>query len=133
MTQALPRADLLARLQEPRDWDLAVIGGGAVGLGVALDAAVRGFSVVLVEAHDFAKGTSSRATKLAHGGVRYLAQGEIGLVREALHERGAMLANAPHVAQRLRSSTLLVADRRICSMCSLMAESFSMNRSRCGT
>ena len=101
MTQLLPRADLLARLQEPRDWDLAVIGGGSVGLGVALDAAVRGFSVVLVESQDFAKGTSSRATKLAHGGVRYLAQGDIGLVREALHERGAMLANAPHVAQRL--------------------------------
>ena len=99
------RDDLLARLRagapQGGDWDLAVIGGGAVGLGVALDAAVRGFSVVLVEAQDFAKGTSSRATKLAHGGVRYLAQGDIGLVREALHERGAMLNNAPHVAQRL--------------------------------
>ena len=95
------RAALVARLQESRDWDLAVIGGGAVGLGVALDAAVRGFSVVLVESHDFASGTSSRATKLAHGGVRYLAQGDIGLVREALHERTALLHNAPHVAQRL--------------------------------
>ena len=95
------RPTLLARLQEDREWDVAVIGGGATGLGVALDAAVRGFSVVLVESHDFAKGTSSRATKLAHGGVRYLAQGDIGLVREALQERGAMLANAPHVAQRL--------------------------------
>lgn len=98
---ALPRGALIDRLREPRRWDLAVIGGGATGLGVALDAAVRGFSVVLVESDDFAKGTSSRATKLAHGGVRYLAQGDIGLVREALHERGAMLANAPHVAQRL--------------------------------
>ena len=97
----LLRAELLARLQSPVEWDLAVIGGGSVGLGVALDAAVRGFSVVLVESHDFASGTSSRATKLAHGGVRYLAQGDIGLVREALHERAAMLANAPHVAQRL--------------------------------
>jgi glycerol-3-phosphate dehydrogenase len=95
------RATLLARLQAPQTWDLAVIGGGATGLGVALDAAVRGFSVVLVESHDFAQGTSSRATKLAHGGVRYLAQGEFGLVREALAERAAMLANAPHVAQRL--------------------------------
>ncbi len=95
------RAELIARLQAAREWDIAIIGGGCVGLGVALDAAVRGFSVVLVEAEDFAKGTSSRATKLAHGGVRYLAQGDIGLVREALHERGAMLANAPHVAQRL--------------------------------
>ncbi|MDP1899493.1 MAG: glycerol-3-phosphate dehydrogenase/oxidase [Rubrivivax sp.] len=101
MSTTLPRADLLARLQEPREWDLAVIGGGATGLGVALDAAVRGLSVVLVESHDFSQGTSSRATKLVHGGVRYLAQGNIGLVREALHERSAILANAPHVAQRL--------------------------------
>ncbi len=105
MTTASPalldRAGLLARLQSSREWDLAVIGGGATGLGVALDAAVRGFSVVLVEARDFASGTSSRATKLAHGGVRYLAQGDVPLVREALHERAAMLANAPHVAQRL--------------------------------
>ena len=87
MSLALDRKNLLQRLQVPREWDLAVIGGGATGLGVALDAAVRGFSVVLVESHDFAQGTSSRATKLAHGGVRYLAQGDIGLVREALHER----------------------------------------------
>ncbi len=101
MTTAHPRAALLERLQEDREWDLAVIGGGCVGLGVALDAAVRGFSVLLVESHDFSEGTSSRATKLAHGGVRYLAQGDIGLVREALHERTAILANAPHVAQRL--------------------------------
>jgi glycerol-3-phosphate dehydrogenase len=101
MTHPLPRAALIERLQQPRRWDLAVIGGGATGLGVALDAAARGLAVVLVESHDFAQGTSSRATKLAHGGVRYLAQGDIGLVREALHERSAMLANAPHVAQRL--------------------------------
>ncbi|WCM93677.1 glycerol-3-phosphate dehydrogenase/oxidase [Acidovorax sp. NCPPB 2350] len=95
------RADLLARLAEPRLYDLAVIGGGATGLGVALDAAARGFSVVLVESHDFAKGTSSRATKLVHGGVRYLAQGNISLVREALHERTTLLGNAPHLAQPL--------------------------------
>ena len=101
MTDRLDRPALWARLQEPRTWDLAVIGGGSVGLGVALDAAVRGLSVVLVESHDFAEGTSSRSTKLVHGGVRYLAQGDIGLVREALHERAALLANAPHVAQRL--------------------------------
>ena len=98
---AADRATLLARLAEDREVDLAVIGGGSVGLGVALDAAVRGFSVVLIESHDFASGTSSRATKLLHGGVRYLAQGDIGLVREALHERGAALANAPHLAQRV--------------------------------
>ena len=95
------RGHLLARLREVREWDLAVIGGGATGLGVALDAVARGFSVVLLEGDDFAKGTSSRATKLVHGGVRYMAQGNIGLVREALHERTTLLANAPHVAQRL--------------------------------
>lgn len=95
------RADLLARLAEPVAYDLAVIGGGATGLGVALDAATRGYRVVLVESHDFAKGTSSRATKLVHGGVRYLAQGNISLVREALHERTTLLHNAPHLAQPL--------------------------------
>lgn len=93
------RAALLARLRAPREWDLVVIGGGATGLGVALDAAARGFSTVLLEAEDFAKGTSSRATKLVHGGVRYLAQGNVALVREALHERATLLANAPHVAR----------------------------------
>ena len=91
------REDLLARLGEDREYDLAVVGGGATGLGVALDAAARGFSVVLLESHDFAKGTSSRATKLVHGGVRYLAQGNISLVREALHERTTLLRNAPHL------------------------------------
>jgi glycerol-3-phosphate dehydrogenase len=84
-----------------KTFDLAVIGGGATGCGVALDAAARGFSVVLLEAEDFAKGTSSRATKLVHGGVRYLAQGNVSLVREALHERTRLLANAPHLAQPL--------------------------------
>ena len=101
MATPLPRDGLIMRLAAPREWDLAVVGGGAVGLGVALDAAARGFSVVLLEAGDFAGGTSSRATKLAHGGVRYLAQGDLALVREALHERGALLANAPHVAAPL--------------------------------
>ena len=106
MTSAPPllptrRADLIERLKAPHTYDIAIIGGGATGLGVALDAAARGFSVVLVESHDFAKGTSSRATKLVHGGVRYLAQGNISLVREALHERTRLLANAPHLAQPL--------------------------------
>jgi glycerol-3-phosphate dehydrogenase len=95
------RAHLLAQAQVEREWDLAVIGGGATGLGVALDAAARGFSVVLLEAEDFSQGTSSRATKLVHGGVRYLAQGNVSLVREALHERATLLANAPHLAQPL--------------------------------
>ena len=95
------RAALIEQLARPVTYDIAVIGGGATGLGVALDAAARGFSVVLVESHDFAKGTSSRATKLVHGGVRYLAQGNISLVREALHERSTLLSNAPHLAQPL--------------------------------
>ena len=95
------RAELLSRLSQPETYDLAVIGGGATGLGVAVDAAARGFKVVLLESMDFAKGTSSRATKLVHGGVRYLAQGNISLVREALHERTTLLHNAPHLAQPL--------------------------------
>lgn len=95
------RADLLARLAQPCVYDLVVVGGGATGLGVALDAAARGFSVALIESHDFGKGTSSRSTKLVHGGVRYLAQGNIALVREALHERTTLLKNAPHLAQPL--------------------------------
>ena len=98
-TQILPpaRADLLAGLaREPR-WDVIVIGGGATGLGTAVDAASRGYRTLLVEAADFAKGTSSKATKLVHGGVRYLAQGNISLVREALHERGLLARNAPHL------------------------------------
>jgi glycerol-3-phosphate dehydrogenase len=97
----MTRADLLAQLAGAARYDVAVIGGGATGLGVAVDAAARGFSVVLLESHDFAKGTSSRATKLVHGGVRYLAQGDIGLVREALRERSILLRNAPHLAQPL--------------------------------
>ena len=95
------REALFARLTVSAPFDIAIIGGGATGLGVALDAAARGLSVVLVESHDFAKGTSSRATKLLHGGVRYLAQGDISLVREALHERTVLLNNAPHLAQPL--------------------------------
>jgi glycerol-3-phosphate dehydrogenase len=98
---ATHRLDLMRRLAEPTSYDVAIVGGGATGLGVALDAAARGFKVILVESHDFAKGTSSRATKLVHGGVRYLAQGHISLVREALHERITLLNNAPHLAQPL--------------------------------
>jgi len=97
----MQRSQLLAELTRPRVFDLVIIGGGATGLGVALDAVARGFSVALIESHDFAGGTSSRATKLVHGGVRYLAQGNIALVREALHERTVLLRNAPHLAQPL--------------------------------
>ncbi len=95
------RPHLFTQLANTAHFDTAIIGGGATGLGVALDAAARGFKVALFESHDFAKGTSSRATKLVHGGVRYLAQGNISLVREALHERTTLLANAPHIAQPL--------------------------------
>lgn len=91
------RAALLASLEQEPRWDVIVIGGGATGLGTAVDAASRGYRTLLVEAADFAKGTSSKATKLVHGGVRYLAQGNISLVREALHERGLLARNAPHL------------------------------------
>jgi len=95
------RGEMLDAVCAERPFDVLVIGGGATGLGVAVDAAARGFSTALLEAEDFAKGTSSRATKLVHGGVRYLAQGNIALVREALRERRLLLANAPHLAQPL--------------------------------
>ncbi len=93
------RSDLLRRLDER--FDVLVIGGGATGVGAALDAATRGYRTALVEASDFAKATSSRSTKLVHGGVRYLQNGDVGLVREALHERANMRANAPHLVDEL--------------------------------
>jgi len=89
----------LKNTKEP--YDFLVIGGGATGLGVAVDAASRGYRTVLVEQSDFAKGTSSRSTKLVHGGVRYLKQGNISLVLEALHERGLLCDNAPHLVHHL--------------------------------
>lgn len=91
----MDRARNLDRLGDP--FDLAIIGGGATGLGAAVEAAARGYRTVLLEARDFAQGTSSRSTKLVHGGVRYLAQGNLGLVREALLERGRLRRNAPHL------------------------------------
>jgi glycerol-3-phosphate dehydrogenase len=94
---SLSRAENLERLRAGGMWDVVVIGGGATGLGSAVDAAARGYKTLLLEARDFAQGTSSRSTKLIHGGVRYLAQGNIGLVREALHERGVLFRNAPHL------------------------------------
>ena len=78
-------------------WDIIIIGGGATGLGIALDGSSRGYKTLLLEQSDFAKATSSRSTKLVHGGVRYMAQGDLLLVMEALHERGLMLKNAPHL------------------------------------
>src|SRR3954470_15057733 len=95
------RASLLAALRERGRWDVLVIGGGATGLGTAVDAAARGYRTLLLEAADFAKGTSSRSTKLVHGGVRYLAQGNLRLVREALRERGLLRKNAPHLVHDL--------------------------------
>ena len=95
----LNRANNLQRLQTTEGWDIVVIGGGATGLGIAVDAAQRGYRVVVLEKNDFAKGTSSKSTKLVHGGVRYLAQGNLNLVMEALRERGYLLKNAPHLTK----------------------------------
>src|ERR1022692_2470406 len=94
----MQRAEMYARFRARSGrWDMIMVGGGATGVGVAIDAAARGYGVLLLEQHDFGKGTSSRSTKLVHGGVRYLEQGNISLVMEALRERGLLLANAPHL------------------------------------
>jgi glycerol-3-phosphate dehydrogenase len=90
---------LISDLSSTKSWDVIVIGGGATGLGTAMDAATRGYKTLLVEQADYSKGTSSKATKLVHGGVRYMAQGDLGLVREACHERGLLLKNAPHLTK----------------------------------
>jgi len=96
------RSEMYRRIQaHPDPWDMIVVGGGATGVGVALDAAARGYDVVLFEQSDFGKGTSSRSTKLVHGGVRYLEQGNVSLVMEALKERGLLLQNAPHLVRNL--------------------------------
>lgn len=96
----MDRAFNIDQLNFHNIWDVVVIGGGASGLGAAVDAASRGYKTVLVEQHDFAKATSSRSTKLVHGGVRYLAQGDVALVLEALQERGMLLKNAPHLVSK---------------------------------
>ena len=96
------RAEMMLRVERRAEpWDIVVIGGGAVGAGVAVDASSRGLDVLLVEREDYGKGTSSRSTKLVHGGVRYLEQGNISLVMEALKERGLLLRNAPHIVHDL--------------------------------
>src|SRR5882757_3108968 len=98
----MQRDQSLGRLREPgKLWDIAIIGGGATGIGIALDAASRGYAVCLLEQFDFGKGTSSRSTKLVHGGVRYLQQGNVALVMEALKERGILRRNAPHLVHDL--------------------------------
>ncbi len=95
------RQHMLDQLELVPEWDIVIIGGGATGLGTAVDAASRGYKTLLVEQYDFAKGTSGRSTKLIHGGVRYLAQGNIKLVRESLKERGLLLKNAPHICHEI--------------------------------
>lgn len=98
---ALNRDQMLSYLREEKQFDIFIIGGGATGLGIAVDAASRGYKTALVEQSDFAKATSSRSTKLIHGGVRYLKQGNIALVKEALKERGLLCQNAPHLVNHL--------------------------------
>ena len=93
------RSSMLNTLSSTTLWDICIIGGGATGLGIAVDAASRGYKTLLLEKYDFAKGTSSRSTKLVHGGVRYLQQGNIKLVMEALKERGLLKKNAPHIVK----------------------------------
>ncbi len=96
------RNEMLKQARERIEpWDLLIVGGGATGAGVAVDAATRGYSTLLLEQHDFGKGTSSRSTKLVHGGVRYLEQGNVSLVMEALKERGLLRQNAPHLVSEL--------------------------------
>src|ERR1051326_8363279 len=96
------RSEMYRRLRaHAGPWDMIVAGGGATGVGVAIDAASRGYSVLLLEQSDFGKGTSSRSTKLVHGGVRYLEKGNVSLVMEALKERGLLRANAPHVVREV--------------------------------
>ncbi len=98
----MKRSEMISRLEDQKgEWDIIVIGGGATGVGIAIDAAARGYQVLLLEQSDFAKGTSSRSTKLIHGGVRYLQQGNVSLVLEALEERGLLLENAPHLVHNL--------------------------------
>lgn len=96
----MKREELIQKIADTsKVWDVVVIGGGATGLGIAVDAVTRGFTTALFEWEDFAKATSSRSTKLVHGGVRYLAQGDVSLVLEALHERGLLKKNAPHLVK----------------------------------
>ena len=98
----MDRAHMLASLRKREEaWDIVIIGGGATGVGIAVDAASRGYAVCLLERSDFGQGTSSRSTKLIHGGVRYLQQGNIPLVMESLHERGLLRQNAPHLVEEL--------------------------------
>ena len=97
----MDRLKSLNKISKKKKWDLIIIGGGSSGLGIAVDSASRGYKTLLIEKYDFSKGTSSRSTKLVHGGVRYLQNGDISLVVEALRERGIMRKNAPHLVRDL--------------------------------
>lgn len=131
------REELIEKIADTaRVWDVVVIGGGATGLGVAVDAVTRGYSVALFEQDDFAKATSSRSTKLVHGGVRYLAQGDVWLVLEALHERGLLKQNAPHL---VRDQSFIIPNYRYwdnflytvgLTLYDLLAGSLSLGRSK---
>ena len=101
MNRLLTRKKLINQLKLDVIWDVIIIGGGATGLGAAVESTTRGYKTLLLEQYDYTIGTSSRSTKLVHGGVRYLAQGDIGLVFEALNERGLLLKNAPHLVSNL--------------------------------
>ncbi len=98
----MTRTNIINKIETTPEWDVVIIGGGATGLGAAVDAASRGFKTLLLEQSDFAKSTSSRSTKLVHGGVRYLSQGDVLMVREALRERGRMKQNCPHLVRDMR-------------------------------
>ena len=91
------RNAIIDEIRNRHQYDVIVIGGGASGIGAAVESCLRGYSTLLLEKHDFTKGTSSKSTKLIHGGVRYMAQGDLKMVREALRERGYLVKNAPHI------------------------------------
>lgn len=131
------RSEILKRIRKRTEpWDIIVIGGGATGVGCALDAVSRGYDVLLLEQHDFGKGTSSRSTKLIHGGVRYLRQGNISLVREALKERGILLRNAPQIVHAQEFIVLCYGLRQKLmygiglKLYDLLAGKYSIGRSR---
>lgn len=132
----MDRNQMLAAADSSEIWDMLVIGGGATGLGAALDAVSRGYRTILLEGQDFAHGTSSRSTKLIHGGVRYLRQGQIGMVRHSLRERALLLRNAPHLVHPL--NFVIPAYRRgsafyyYAGLCAydLLGASRSMDRTR---
>ena len=105
------RQEQILKLADTKEFDICIIGGGATGLGIAVDAASRGCQTILLEKYDFAKGTSSRSTKLVHGGVRYLQQGNIKLVMEALKERGLLRKNAP---QLVKNQSFVIPNYKWC-------------------